>query len=159
PAKYRWPVFDLDASPEQDFQAIIDEETRVRSRTPHVSKFRDRPFDLSDAQRCDAYRRQIARTGRSRASNVAAFFAATFESWKDFRRSGREEWYVSYSPIVVVDALQILTELPNAHVLHVVRNPWSAYADTKKRPVPLSLAAYMLAWTTNQYFARLVQAL
>ncbi len=32
-------------------------------------------------------------------------------------------------------------ELPAAHVLHVVRNPWSAYADTKKRPVPLSLDA------------------
>src|SRR4029077_19126198 len=40
PAKYRWPVFRLDATPEQDYAAIIDEETRVRARTPHVSKFR-----------------------------------------------------------------------------------------------------------------------
>jgi len=38
-------------------------------------------------------------------------------------------------------------------VLHVVRNPWSAYADTKKRPVPLSLASYLLGWTLNQYHA------
>ena len=40
-------------------------------------------------------------------------------------------------------------------MLHVVRNPWSAYADTKKRPVPLSLAHYMLGWTLNQYHALL----
>jgi len=35
----------------------------------------------------------------------------------------------------------------------VVRNPWSAYADTKKRPVPLSMHDYMRGWTLNQYYA------
>jgi len=61
--------------------------------------------------------------------------------------------YVGYSPIVVVDAEKILADLPGAHVLHVVRNPWSAYADTKKRPVPLPLDVYMLGWTLNQHVA------
>ena len=54
---------------------------------------------------------------------------------------------------MVVDADKILGDLPQAHVLHVVRNPWSAYADTKKRPVPLSLERYLLGWTLNQYHA------
>ena len=63
--------------------------------------------------------------------------------------------YVGYSPIVVVDAAKIFGDLPDAHVLHVVRNPWSAYADTKKRPVPLSLADYMLGWMLNQHYALL----
>src|SRR5438874_12916752 len=40
PVKYRWPVFALHATPEQDYQAIIDEEAKVRARTPQVSKFR-----------------------------------------------------------------------------------------------------------------------
>jgi hypothetical protein len=40
-------------------------------------------------------------------------------------------------------------------VLHIVRNPWSAYGDTKKRPVPLSLAHYALAWVLNQHHALL----
>src|ERR1700759_5220694 len=44
PVKYRWPTFALDATPYQDFKAIIDEEGKVRSRTPNVSKFRERPF-------------------------------------------------------------------------------------------------------------------
>jgi hypothetical protein len=50
-----------------------------------------------------------------------------------------------------VDAGKILGDLPLAHVLHVVRNPWSAYADTKKRPVPMPLERYMTVWATTQY--------
>jgi hypothetical protein len=127
----------------------------VRARTPHVSKFRDWPFDFSDDERKRLYVAHVGRTGRSRAANVAAFFRATFEAWKDHRRSGRERVHVGYSPIIVVDAAAILRELPHAHVLHVVRNPWSAYADTCKRPVPLSLEHYLLGWTLNQYHALL----
>ncbi len=155
PVKYRWPVFALDATPYQDYKAIIDEEGKVRSRTPHVSKFRHMPFDFSDDERCEIYERYISQSGRSRANNMAAFFQATFDAWKDYRRTGEQSVYVGYSPIIVVDADKILNELPQAHVLHVVRNPWSAYADTKKRPVPLSLAQYILGWTINQYHALL----
>lgn len=155
PVKYRWPVFGLDATPFQDYKAIIDEEGKVRSRTPNVSKFRHQPFDFSDDERCEIYQAYIAKTGRSRAHNVAAFFQATFDAWKDYNRTGREEVYVGYSPIIGVDSDKILNDLPNAHVLHVVRNPWSAYADTKKRPVPMALADYMLGWTLNQYYALL----
>src|SRR5215218_6639403 len=153
PVKYRWPVFALDATPEQDYRAIIDEECKVRARTPDVSKFGDQPFDLDDDHRLRLYVKQVRQRGRSRAGNVAAFFEATFEAWKDFNRSGREEMYVGYSPVVVVDAAKIVEELPGAHVLHVVRNPWSAYADTRKRPVPLSLDHYLTAWCLNQYYA------
>ena len=157
PVKYRWPVFALDATPADDFHAIIDEEGKVRSRTPHVSKFRHMSFDMSDEERGRIYADYVKKTGRSRAHNVAAFFQATFDAWKDFKRSGREKVHVGYSPIITVDAAAILGDMPNAHFLHIVRNPWSAYADTKKRPVPLSLDKYILAWNLNQYFALLVK--
>jgi hypothetical protein len=153
PVKYRWPVFALDATPEDDYKAIIDEEGKVRARTPNVSKFRHMPFDFSDEDRRQIYEKYVKSSGRSRANNVAAFFRATFDAWKDYKRTGRESFYVGYSPILVVDARKILTEMPHAHFLHVVRNPWSAYADTKKRPLPLSLHHYMLGWTLNQYHA------
>ncbi len=155
PVKYRWPAFALDATPYQDYKAIIDEECKVRARTPHVSKFRHMPFDFSDDDRCAIYEKYVKETGRSRANNVAAFFRATFDAWKDYKRTGEQVVYVGYSPIITVDAEKILSDLPQAHVLHVVRNPWSAYADTKKRPVPLSLPDYMLGWTMNQYYALL----
>lgn len=159
PVKYRWPVFALDATPEQDYRAIVDEECKVRARTPHVSKFRHVPFDFSDDERCQIYQRYIGETGRSRANNVAAFFRATFDAWKDYKRTGEQVVYVGYSPIIVIDAEKILGDLPGAHLLHVVRNPWSAYADTKKRPVPLSLQDYLLGWTVNQYHALLYKDL
>lgn len=157
PVKYRWPVFALHWSPSEDYRAIIDEECRVRARTPDVSKFRHAPFDFSDEERARLYQAHVGRSGRSRPDNVAAFFRATFEAWRNHQRSPEQTVYVGYSPIVIVDAAAILTELPDAHILHVVRNPWSAYADTKKRPVPLSLEQYIFAWTVNQYHALLSQ--
>ena len=153
PVKYRWPEFLLDATPAQDYHAIIDEEGKIRSRTPLVSKFRDHPFDMSDDERRDIYVSIVERTGRSRADNMAAFFQATHRAWKDNLQSGEEKMYVGYSPIITVDAQRILADLPGGHVLHVVRNPWSAYADTKKRPVPLPLAEYILRWNINQHAA------
>ncbi len=153
PLKYRWPAFDLDSSPHDDYKSIIDEECKVRARTPHVSKFRNAPFDFSDDLRGRIYLEYIEKSGRTRAGNIAAFFRATFDAWKDYKRTGEEKFYVGYSPILVVDVEKIFNDFPGAHFLHVVRNPWSAYADTKKRPVPLSLKNYILGWTLNQYFA------
>jgi hypothetical protein len=123
PVKYRWPVFGLDSTPFQDYKAIIDEECKVRARTPRVSKFRHMPFDLNDDERCGTFCEMVESSGRSRANNVAAFYRATFDSWKDYARSGREEIYVGYSPIIAVDADKIIKDLPNAHVLHVVPQP------------------------------------
>ncbi len=158
PAKYRWPQFALEAEPHEDYLEIIDEECKVRARTPHVSKFRHMPFDFSDDERREIYVSYVKGSVRSTASNVASFFRATFDAWKDYRRTGQESIYVGYSPIIVVDADKIVRHLPEAHILHIVRNPWSAYADTKKRPVPLSLKHYMMAWTLNQQCALLFKS-
>jgi len=159
PVKYRWPAFALEATPWQDYKAIIDEECKVRARTPNVSKFRHTPFDFSDDERCRIFVEYVSQEGRSRRNNIAAFYRATFDAWKDYNRTGREEVYVGYSPIIAVDADKIVQDLPAAHVLHVVRNPWSAYADTKKRPVPLSLEGYLTAWAETQYHALVFQKL
>jgi hypothetical protein len=159
PVKYRWPEFLLDATPAQDYHAIIDEESKVRSRTPLVSKFRDQPFDMNDEERRDIYVSLVEKTGRSRANNIAAFFQATHKAWRDNRQTGDEKMYVGYSPIIVVDAPRILADLPNGRVLHVVRNPWSAYGDTKKRPVPLALPDYIQRWVFNQQCALLARRL
>jgi Sulfotransferase family len=159
PLKYRWPEFLLDASAATDYHAIVDEEAKVRSRTPHVSKFRDESFDMDDDERREIYCSLVEHAGRSRATNVEAFFRATHRAWRNERRSGQETVYVGYSPVIGVDTAKILADLPGAHVLHVVRNPWSAYADTKKRPLPLSLTDYMLRWNLHQHFALTSRAL
>lgn len=150
PQKYRWPEFLLSNDLTSDFRAIIDEETKVRARTPHVSKFRHHAFDLDDGARCARFVELMDGLPRTRGNLASAFFAATFDVWHDLKRSGRERAYVGYSPIIGIDTDKILTDLPAAHVLHVVRNPWSAYAETKRRPVPLPLAHYVQAWCSVQ---------
>ena len=55
PVKYRWPVFALDATDADNYRAIIDEECKVRARTPHVSKFRHVAFEFSDDERLQRY--------------------------------------------------------------------------------------------------------
>ena len=153
PVKYGWPVFSADSTAERDFKSIIDEECKVRARTPYVSKFRDMPFEFSDDERLKLFAERLEGGRRTRPAMVEAFFGATFDAWKDYARTGREQVYVGYSPIIAVDAGLILSELPEAHVLHVVRNPFSAYADTRKRPVPLSIQHYMTGWVTVQQHA------
>jgi hypothetical protein len=153
PVKYRWPVFPLHGTAETDYEAIIDEECKVRIKTPQSSKFRDHPITLSDADRKAHFVRHMKGKERTRGNLVEAFFRATADAWTDYRRSGRESVYVGYSPIIVVDADKIVADLPGGHVLHVVRNPWSAYADTKKRAVPLPMAHYLTGWCLNQQAA------
>jgi hypothetical protein len=158
PVKYRWPEFLLSSTAAADYAAIIDEEGKIRARTPFVSKFREYPMEFSDDDRKARFLKLMEGVPRSRPAIVAAFFQATFEAWQDYRRSGREHVYVGYSPIVAVDAEKILEDFPNAHVLQVVRNPWSAFADTLKRAVPLSLPHYMLGWNVCQEAALTAKA-
>src|SRR5947209_10622873 len=153
PVKYRWPVFPLSADVEADYETIIDEECKVRLKTPQSSKFRDYPMNMNDKERKSLFIRHMQGKERTRGHLVEAFFRASADAWKDYQRSGREHVYVGYSPIIVVDADKIVADLPNGHVLHVVRNPWSAYADTKKRAVPLPLAHYVTGWCLSQQAA------
>lgn len=153
PVKYRWPIFPLNGAPETDYETIIDEECKVRLKTPQSSKFRDYPMAMDDKERKALFVSYMKGKERTTANLVEAFFRASAAAWKDSCRSGKERIYVGYSPIIVVDADKIVTDCPEAHVLHVVRNPWSAYADTKKRAVPLSLAHYITGWCLNQQAA------
>lgn len=159
PVKYRWPVFPLSQSPAQDYETIIDEECKVRLKTPQSSKFRDYPIQMNDQERKEHFLAALGDKPCTRAHLMEAFFRASATAWKDYRDSGREWVYVGYSPIIVVDADKIVTDYANGHVLHIVRNPWSAYADTKKRAVPLSLAHYLTGWCLNQQSALTFRAL
>jgi Sulfotransferase family len=159
PVKYRWPVFPTSSEPGADYEAIIDEECKVRIKTPQSSKFRDYPMGLDDRTRKARFLAHMKGRERSRPNLIEAFFRASAEAWEDRHGSNRESVHVGYSPIVVVDADKIVAELSGAHVLHVVRNPWSAYADTRKRAVPLSMAHYLTAWCLNQSAALTFSAL
>lgn len=153
PLKYRWPVFPVHGTPASDYETIIDEECKVRIKTPKVSKFRHRDIDMDDKDRKRLFVEVMEGRERTRANLVEAYYRSSGMAWKDYARSGKEKVHVGYSPIIVIDALQILADYDDSHVLQVVRNPWSAYGDTKKRAVPLSIQHYMNGWVINQMHA------
>jgi hypothetical protein len=153
PFKYRWPEFALAASSAQDYELIFDEEMKVRLRTPERSKFKHADLQLGEAERKKSFIGHVDGRTRSRAVLVNAFFASTFAAWKNVQRTGRERAYLGYSPVLVLDTEKILADFPTGHVLHVVRNPYSGYADTKKRPFPLSLERYVWTWNYCQHLA------
>jgi hypothetical protein len=159
PLKYRWPVFPSTMTAKELYHAIIDEEGKVRSKTPYVSKFRTAEFDLTDAGREAAFVKHLEGKSLTRANAMEAFFVATFEAWKNHKKSGQETHYLGYSPIIGVDGDKIINDYGgaggNGYVLHVLRNPFSAYADTKKRAVPLSIDHYMTGWIMCQHYSRL----
>jgi len=151
PAKYRYPEFPLTGNPSDDFELFFDEEFKTCTRVRHVSKFRDADFVASDKERKDIFCRIMRDKPRTRANLVAAFFEATFKSWKNHKSSGRENAFVGYSPVIGFDAEMILNDFPSGHILHVVRNPWSGFADTSKRPYPLSSRRYAWTWAMMQH--------
>jgi hypothetical protein len=89
----------------------------------------------------------------TRATFVTAYFQSTFGAWTNVRRTGREEYYVGYNPVQVFDTDKILADFPDAHVIHVVRNPYSGFADTIKRPFPLGIKRYGWTWNLCQHMA------
>lgn len=153
PVKYRWPEFPLGGNIEDDYEAIIDEELKRHVKTPFASKFKDAHMNLTDRRRKSTFLKLLKNKERSRANIMEAFFVSTFEAWENYKKSGKEVAYVGYSPIIGVDAEKIFADFPNAHILHVVRNPYSAYADTKKRPVPYSITRYAQTWSIVQLLA------
>lgn len=147
PIRYRWPEFPMNGTPEQDYEMFWDEELKTLMRVPDRSKFRHAGLEIDEANRKRAFVECLQGKPRTRATIVEAFFRSTFEAWKNYRRSGRENAYVGYNPVQCLDAEKIFQDFPDAKVLHVVRNPYSGFADTSKRPFPLSLGRY--AWTWN----------
>jgi hypothetical protein len=153
PFKYRWPEFPLSGHAAQDYELIFDEEMKVRLRTPDRSKFKHADMRLDEAERKESFVKHMQGKPRTRANLLEAFFGCSFDAWKNLNASGREKAYLGYSPVMCLDTEKIFGDFPHAHILHVVRNPYSGYADTKKRPFPLSLSRYTWTWNLCQHMA------
>lgn len=157
--KYRWPQFALEGTLSGDYEQIWDQELKTRIRTPKTSKFKDVNIELNDSERKRIFLGVLKHRRRTRRNVIEAFFIATFQAWRNYQTSGKEKIYLGYSPIVVVDSDTILDDFPDAKIIHIVRNPFSSYADTIYRPVPLPLPRYISEWSIVQNFALSFQAL
>jgi hypothetical protein len=155
--QYRYPEFPMHSTPEEDYEDFFDEELKTLLRTPNRSKFKDAGVEMKEADRLASFVKILSGKPRTRANIVAAFFQSTFEAWTNYKLSGRNRMYVGYCPAIGLDGDRILDDFPKGHVIHIIRNPFSAYADTKKRPFPLPLRRYVITWNIYHHAALMHQ--
>lgn len=155
--QYRYPEFPASLSSEEYYELFFDEELKTYLRKPNGSKFKSADLQMKESDRIASFVKHMEGKPATRANLVEAFFRATFDSWTNYQLSGKNRMYVGYCPIIGIDADRILADFPNAHIVHVVRNPYSAYSDTKKRPFPLPLRRYAISWNLYHHIVAMHQ--
>lgn len=145
--QYRYPEFPSGLSDREAYELFYDEELKTFLRKPKGSKFMGVDLQMNEQSRIERFCFELQDNPRpDRGDYVMAFFKATFDAWTNYNRSGVNHIYVGYSPVIGIDADKIISDFPDAHIVHVVRNPLSAYSDTKRRPFPLPLRQYAISW-------------
>ncbi|MBF0284955.1 MAG: sulfotransferase [Magnetococcales bacterium] len=153
PIRYRWPEFSGGVTPDQAYEMFWDEEMKTLLRVPSRSKFRDCGMKLDETARRAAFRKVCEGKPATRATFVEAYYRSTFEAWENFNRTGQEDTWVGYNPVQCLDTDKIFQDFPDAQVIHVVRNPFSGFSDTIKRPFPLGPVRYAWTWNLCQHMA------
>lgn len=158
--QYRYPEFPEGLSPEELYEQIIDEEMKTFLRKRNGSKFKDADLVLDEQKRIEYFVKFLNEHGMSRKHVIEAFFRSTFYAWENYyAETSEDKTYVGYSPAIGVDADRMVRDFPNIKIMHIVRNPFSAYRDTKRRPFPLPLNRYLITWniyhSTAEMYAKI----
>lgn len=146
--QYRYPQFPEGLKPEELYEQIMDEEMKTFLRKRNGSKFKDADLQLDEEDRKRAFVAYLGEKDYYRRKEVIeAFFRSTFDAWKNYYVKPKEGMtYVGYSPAIGIDAERMIKDFPNIKIMHIIRNPFSAYRDTKRRPFPQSLSKYLITW-------------
>lgn len=145
--QYRYPEFPEGLSAHELYEQIIDEELKTFLRKRNGSKFRDVPLDMDEGVRTQVFSDLLGKGPHFRRAVIEAFFRSTFAAWMNHcNGDGRDNVYVGYSPAIGIDADRMVRDFPNVRIAHIVRNPFSAYRDTKRRPFPQPLTKYLITW-------------
>lgn len=159
--QYRYPQFPEGLAPAELYEEIMDEEMKTFLRKRNGSKFREADLQLDETKRKASF---IKRLGEKdyycRRDVIEAFFRSTFDAWENYYTAANDSMtYVGYSPAIGIDAERIIKDFPNVKIMHIVRNPFSAYRDTKRRPFPQTLSKYLITWniyhSTVEMFAKM----
>ena len=146
--QYRYPEFPEGLSAGELYEQIMDEEMKTFLRKRNGSKFKDADLQLIEANRKKAFCDRLGEKDFYRRKEVIeAFFRSTFDAWENYYVKPNDGMtYVGYSPAIGIDADRIVKDFPNIKIIHIVRNPFSAYRDTKRRPFPQPLSKYLITW-------------
>ena len=145
--QYRYPEFPEGLDAIELYEQIIDEEMKTFLRKRNGSKFKDVDLVLDEQTRKEAFINNMGEKPYTRRKVIESFFRATFQAWENYYTKPSEDMmYVGYSPAIGIDAERIIRDFPDVKIIHIVRNPFSAYRDTKRRPFPQPLSKYLITW-------------
>ncbi len=149
--RYAYSVIADDWTPEEIYEKIGDEEVKTLLRIPNRSKFKNAGVIMDEVTRKALFVRYFNETeGTKRVKAITAYFKSTFDAWENYRRSGQETHYVGYNPSMLLDADKFFDDFPSATMIYVMRNPFSGYSDTLKRPYTWSIQKYCDVWNLCQ---------
>lgn len=150
--QYRYPEFPEGLTARELYDQIMDEELKTFLRKRNGSKFRDADLVMDETERIAFFEQYLGEPPYARKQVIEAFFRATFSAWKNYYAVPSEDMaYVGYSPAIGIDAARMIRDFPDIRIMHIIRNPFSAYRDTKRRPFPQPLGKYLITW--NIYHA------
>lgn len=145
--QYRYPEFPEGLSARELYEEIYDEEMKTYLRKRHGSKFKDAELVMDENKRVEAFIKRLGAPPHLRRNVIEAFFRATFDAWENYYVKPKDDMiYVGYCPAIGIDANRMVADFPNIRIMHIVRNPFSAYRDTKRRAFPLPLNRYLITW-------------
>lgn len=158
--QYRYPEFPEGLTPSELYESIIDEEMKTFLRKRNGSKFKDADLILDEKKRKSRFIDLLGVEPHTRAKVIEAFFRSTFDTWENYKTPvAPNSIYVGYSPAIGIDAGRIIKDFPNVKIIHIIRNPFSAYFDTKRRPFPQPILKYLITWniyhSTAEIFAKM----
>lgn len=145
--QYRYPEFPEGMEAEELYEQMIDEEMKTFLRKRNGSKFRDADLVMDEKNRKAEFVKLLGEKPFTRKKVIEAFFRSTFVAWENYYTVPKEGMtYVGYSPAIGIDADRMVKDFPEIKIVHIVRNPFSAYRDTKRRPFPQPLSKYLITW-------------
>ncbi len=145
--QYRYPEFQEGLTAEEIYESIIDEEMKTFLRKRNGSKFKDVNLLLDENVRKEYFKFYLKEEPHTRRKIIKAFFESTFSAWENYYIKPRKDMtYVGYCPAIGIDADRMVRDFPDIKIIHIIRNPLSAYRDTKRRPFPLPLNRYLITW-------------
>ncbi len=161
PFRYAYPEFPEGTTYQRAWELLWDEEAKAYLRNPTRSKFKDCGLVMDEKARRAAYLSYCHTTHPmpaphlfSRVRVIEAYFRSFFDAWTNLNRSGRETHYVGYNPGMVAETDKLMADFPSAHIIHIVRNPFSAYADYLRRPYPQqTLEEYCAVYNAAHHMA------
>lgn len=145
--QYRYPEFPEGLSAGELYEQIIDEEMKTFLRKRNGSKFKNADLVLNENRRKEPFEKYLGTGPYPRKRVIEAFFRSTFDAWENYYVMPQANMtYVGYSPAIGIDAARMVRDFPNIKIMHIIRNPFSAYRDTKRRPFPQPIGKYLITW-------------